>query len=98
MTEIKVNTENMRTTAKAFQDKIEEWKGLVNQLWSLTEELNGMWEGDANISFNELVDADRPRFERLAGVMETYRQAIETAAAQYENGEAEVKRIVSSRA
>ena len=77
MTEIKVNTENMRTTANAFQDKIDEWKGLVNQLWSLTEELNGMWEGDANISFNEMVDADRPRFDRLAGMMETYRQAIE---------------------
>lgn len=72
MTEIKVNTENMRTTANAFQDKIDEWKGLVNQLWSLTEELNGMWEGDANISFNEMVDADRPRFDRLAGMMETY--------------------------
>ena len=67
MTEIKVNTENMRTTANAFQDKIDEWKGLVNQLWSLTEELNGMWEGDANISFNEMVDADPPRFVRLAG-------------------------------
>ena len=55
----------------------------MNQLWSLTEELNGMWEGDANISFNEMVDADRPRFDRLAGMMETYRQAIENAAAQY---------------
>ena len=31
MTEIKVNTENMRTTANAFQDKIDEWKGLVTQ-------------------------------------------------------------------
>jgi len=70
----------------------------VNQLWSLTEELNGMWEGDANISFNEMVDADRPRFDRLAGMMETYRQAIEKAAAQYEDGEAEVKGIVSARA
>ena len=98
MTEIKVNTENMRTTANAFQDKIDEWKGLVNQLWSLTEELNGMWEGDANISFNEMVDAVRPRFDRLAGMMETYRQAIENAAAQYEDGEAEVKGIVSARA
>lgn len=57
-----------------------------------------MWEGDANISFNEMVDADRPRFDRLAGMMETYRQAIENAAAQYEDGEAEVKGIVSARA
>ena len=78
MTEIKVNTENMRTTANAFQDKIDEWKGLVNQLWSLTEELNGMWEGDANISFNEMVDADRPRFDRLAGMMETYPHNMKT--------------------
>lgn len=30
-------------------------------------------------------------------MMETYRQAIENAAAQYEDGEAEVKGIVSAR-
>ena len=98
MREIKVNTENMKATAKAFRDKIDEWNGLVDQLWTLTGELNGMWEGDANVSFNEMVDADRPRFERLVGMMETYQQAIESAATQYEDGEAEVKNIVSARA
>lgn len=34
-------------------------EGACEPTLSLTEELNGMWEGDANISFNEMVDADR---------------------------------------
>ena len=98
MTEIKVNTENMRTTANAFQDKIDEWKGLVNQLWSLTEELNGMWEGDANAAFESLIESEKPKFEELSRMMLTYKEAIDKAAQKYESMEGDVGRIVSTRA
>lgn len=98
MAEIRVNTENMRTAANYFQDKITDWKELVQQLWTLTQELDGMWDGDANEAFNDMISSDRPRFDQLASMMETYKQAIETAAARYDSGEAEVKGIVSTRA
>ena len=95
--EIRVNTDNMRSTATVFQEKINDWNSLVQQLWSLMEELDAMWDGDANEAFNSLVTEDKPKFERLAQMMETYKTAIDTAASKYDSGEAEVKNIVSTR-
>lgn len=95
--EIRVNTDNMRSTATVFQEKINDWNSLVQQLWSLMEELDAMWDGDANEVFNALVTEDKPKFERLAQMMETYKTAIDTAASKYDSGEAEVKNIVSTR-
>ena len=95
--EIRVNTDNMRSTATVFQEKINDWNSLVQQLWSLMEELDAMWDGDANEAFNALVTEDKPKFERLAQMMETYKTAIDTAASKYGSGEAEVKNIVSTR-
>ena len=95
--EIRVNTDNMRSTATVFQEKINDWNSLVQQLWSLMEELDAMWDGDANEAFNALVTEDKPKFERLAQMMETYKTALDTAASKYDSGEAEVKNIVSTR-
>lgn len=95
--EIRVYTDNMRSTATVFQEKINDWNSLVQQLWSLMEELDAMWDGDANEAFNALVTEDKPKFERLAQMMETYKTAIDTAASKYDSGEAEVKNIVSTR-
>ena len=95
--EIRVNTDNMRSTATVFQEKINDWNSLVQQLWSLMEELDAMWDGDANEAFNALVTEDKPKFERLAQMRETYKTAIDTAASKYDSGEAEVKNIVSTR-
>ena len=95
--EIRVNTDNMRSTATVFQEKINDWNSLVQQLWSLMEELDAMWDVDANEAFNALVTEDKPKFERLAQMMETYKTAIDTAASKYDSGEAEVKNIVSTR-
>ena len=95
--EIRVNTDNMRSTATVFQEKINDWNSLVQQLWSLMEELDAMWDGDANEAFNALVTENKPKFERLAQMMETYKTAIDTAASKYDSGEAEVKNIVSTR-
>lgn len=95
--EIRVNTDNMRSTATVFQEKINDWNSLVQQLWSLMEELDAMWDGDANEAFNAMVTEDKPKFERLAQMMETYKTAIDTAASKYDSGEAEVKNIVSTR-
>lgn len=95
--EIRVNTDNMRSTATVFQEKINDWNSLAQQLWSLMEELDAMWDGDANEAFNALVTEDKPKFERLAQMMETYKTAIDTAASKYDSGEAEVKNIVSTR-
>lgn len=98
MAEIKVTTEGMRSAANDFTTKMGEWEGLVNQIWSLLGELDAMWDGDANEAFNALVTDDKPKFERLYAMMETYRDAITAAAQKYEDGEAEIANIVRTRA
>ena len=95
--EIRVNTDNMRSTATVFQEKINDWNSLVQQLWSLMEELDAMWDGDANTAFNTLIAEDKPKFTQLERMMEEYKNAITTAAGKYEAAEGEVKGIVTTR-
>lgn len=98
MAEIKVTTEGMRNAASEFNAKMGEWEGMVNQIWSLLADLDAMWDGDANDAFNALIDEDKPKFEKLYMMMETYKDAIATAAQKYEEGEEEIKTIVTTRA
>lgn len=98
MAEIKVTTEGMRSAAFEFSAKMHEMESSVNQIWSLLAELDAMWDGDANEAFNALIEEDKPKFERLYEMMETYKNAITTAAQKYEEGETEIKNIVTTRA
>ena len=97
MAEIKVSTEGMRTAANDFAGKAGEWKSYVEQIWSLLRDLDAMWDGDANEAFNALVAEDKPKFDRLQQMMETYKDAINQAAQRYDEGENEVKVIVTKR-
>ena len=95
--EIRVNTDNMRSTATVFQEKINDWNSLVQQLWSLMEELDAMWDGDANDTFNAMIEEDKPKFTRLEEMMNLYKDAITKAAGKYEEAEGEVSQIVKTR-
>ena len=97
MAKMVVDTEAMRRTAGEFEQEIGYWHDLVDQIWRAMTDLDAMWDGDANEAFNALVTEDKPKFERLAQMMETYKTAIDTAASKYDSGEAEVKNIVSTR-
>ena len=97
MAEIKVTTEGMRNAANDFAAKMGEWEGLVNMIWIALAELDAMWDGDANESFNALIAEDKPKFEKLYAMMEVYKDAITVAAQKYEDGEIEIKNIVSTR-
>ncbi len=97
MAEIRVTTDGMRNAADEFATKMEDWESQVNQIWAYLGELDIMWDGDANEAFNALITEDKPKFYRLYEMMQTYKNAIVTAAQKYDDGEAEVKTIVSNR-
>ncbi len=98
MAEIKVSTEGMKGVVTEFNRKISDWNNMVDNIWSLLRELDSMWDGDANEAFNALIAEDKPKFTSLSSMMETYKNAITTAAEKYENGEKEIKDIVTARA
>jgi len=97
MAKIELSTEMMRQAATDFAGKIGDWSSMKDEIWALLGELDAMWDGDANEAFNALIAEDEPKFARLLEMMETYKEAINTAAQKYDDGESEVKTIVTRR-
>ena len=83
---INVKPEEMNTVASNIENKISEW-----------QEMDAMWDGTANDSFNQNFQGDLQKFNALTNLMQEYVVAIKTAANNYISGEEEVKSIVTRK-
>ncbi len=97
MAAIQVTPELMRSTAKNVDSKIVEWNAAVSKIYNLANQMDAMWDGLGNDSFNIVLNNDRPKFDSLNIVMSDYSKAIVTAANLYDSGEQEVKNIVTRK-
>lgn len=97
MAQMTVTPETMATIAGDIDNKIVEWNEAVQKIYKLKEEMDAMWDGTANDTFNNMFAEDAPKFNNLAELMQEYASAIRTAANKYIQGEEEVKNIVSKR-
>ncbi|MGN0692574.1 MAG: WXG100 family type VII secretion target [Oscillospiraceae bacterium] len=91
-----VNPDEMNTQAQALDQIIGDWEDSVREITSLKQELDGMWDGLANDSFNERWENDLNKYNSLSLVMEDYRRAVVDAAKKYEQYEQEIKGIVEN--
>ena len=81
MAEIKrVIPEEMMSKAQSISTKIEEWNQKVNNIYKLQAELDGMWDGNANDTFNAQWNEDRTKYNTLTQVMQEYCHAVVKAA------------------
>ena len=94
MAQTKVTPETMNTLATGIEGKIDDWSTAVTTIYQLIAEMDAMWDGDANDAFNQRMQDNRQKFNRLAQVMSEYVQAIKKAASNYASGEAVVSQIV----
>lgn len=95
MAEIKrVIPEEMVSKAQSISTKIEEWNQKVNNIYKLQAELDGMWDGNANDTFNAQWNEDRTKYNTLTQVMQEYCQAVVKAAQLYAEREQEVVNII----
>lgn len=95
MAEIKrVIPEEMMSKAQSISTKIEEWNQKVNNIYKLQAELDGMWDGNANDTFNAQWNEDRTKYNTLTQVMQEYCQAVVKAAQLYAAREQEVVNII----
>ena len=94
MAQTKVTPETMNTLATGIEGKMDDWSTAVTTIYQLIAEMDAMWDGDANDAFNQRMQDNRQKFNRLAQVMSEYVQAIKKAASNYASGEAEVSQIV----
>ena len=97
MAQTLVTPEVMISLATNIEAKIEDWNTAVNKIYQLQAEMDAMWDGDANDSFNALFEADKVKFNQLSSVMQEYASAIKQAANNYIQGEQEVNTIVQRR-
>lgn len=97
MAAIQVTPELMRSTAKNVDSKIVEWNAAVSKIYNLASQMDAMWDGLGNDSFNVVFNNDRPKFDSLNILMSDYSKAIVTAANLYDTGEQEVKNIVTRK-
>lgn len=94
---INVKPEEMNTVASNIENKISEWQAAVQKLYTLQQEMDAMWDGTANDSFNQNFQGDLQKFNALTNLMQEYVVAIKTAANNYISGEGEVKSIVTRK-
>lgn len=95
MAEIKrVIPEEMMSKAQNINAKIEEWNQKVNNIYRLQAELDGMWDGNANDTFNAQWNEDRTKYNNLTQVMQEYCRAINNAAQLYSEREQEIVNII----
>ena len=97
MGKMTVTPQTMNTIANDIENKINDWTDAVQKIYKLKDEMDAMWDGTANDTFNNMFAEDAPKFNNLAKLMQEYSTAIKTAANQYIQGEEEVKGIVSKR-
>ena len=97
MSTIRVTPELMRSTAQSVHARSDEWRTAVTRIYALAQEMNAMWDGLGNESFNIVFNGDRPNFDNLSALMTEYYNAIMRAAQVYDAGEQEVRNIVTRR-
>ena len=97
MGKMTVTPQTMNTIANDIENKINDWTDAVQKIYKLKDEMDAMWDGTANDTFNNMFAEDAPKVNNLAKLMQEYSTAIKTAANKYIQGEEEVKGIVSKR-
>lgn len=95
MSEIrKVDLEEMSNQAKTLDTLAGKWNLAVGDITKLKQELDDMWDGLANSSFNMRWENDLNKYNSLLTVIENYRNAIADAVSKYSAGENEIASIV----
>ena len=89
--EIKTSTTQMRADSQEIRDLATQYNTLQKNVFDSGRKLDAMWEGDANERFTQRMAADEPRFDELFAVINSYCQAADDSAGDYDRTEAKVQ-------
>jgi len=91
-----VNTTGMRTVAGDIEQMANDYTQQVTALYSVGQELDALWEGDANAAFMAQLGQDQPRFEALNTVVKQYVETLRSNADSYDRAEEEAVQTLKS--
>lgn len=93
---IQINTGSLGNTINEMNRHIEELKGYMNQVYQEIQELDGMWDGEANLAFNHQFMTDHQAFLEMCDDLKAYTESLECAKNEYNKCENNVAEIVRS--
>lgn len=83
MSKYQVNTQEMNNTIGVLAENNNEFRSRVQELVSLQQELASMWQGDANVAFNNAFTTDQGKWESFATLVDQYIEALRTIMQVY---------------
>lgn len=92
---IQVTPSEMDEIARRVKSLSQDWNQVEGAIIGLVEQMNAMWDGDANTVFADFFRSERPKFQQLLSLMDTFHTAILRAADEYRVGEDRVRSVVS---
>lgn len=97
MAEIKVTSQQLRTTAEQLRGLNGQFKSQVENVDAQEKTLISKWEGDARDAFNNAYNNDKVQWDNFYNLIEQYCVTLENIAAEYDNKEAINQGIASTR-
>jgi WXG100 family type VII secretion target len=97
MAATRVSTQELRGAASSVEQLAVDYMRQVQSLYQTGQELDQMWDGDANDSFKAQLGQDQPRFEALNTVVGQYVQALRDSADTYDKSEMEAVQTLTTK-
>ena len=94
MGSIRVSPDQMDAAAQRLEGQMTDWETQVNNIKNCVTQLDSMWEGLGNQSFNSIWTENVQQFNNLRQVMTQYQTAIRAAANKFRQADAQVAGIV----
>lgn len=92
-----IRTEEINSTAKKLDQKIQEWDTAVKAIYTVYENLNSMFEGEAKASFAARMANDKPKYTELNKILQEYANALPKAVDTYVIADNEAAKAINGR-
>jgi len=89
MAQTRVTTQQLRGVAERVEGLAGQYANQVTALYNSGKELDSMWDGDANQTFNTKLGNDQPRFQAMSDMLKRYVQTLRDNADDYDRAEAQ---------
>lgn len=84
---IQVTAATLRSQAETLKQYNTQFKNTVSELESTEEQLNSMWDGEANTAFHNAFNNDKTQMNNFYNAIEMYVNALLNIAAKYQHAE-----------
>jgi len=91
-----VLTGSLMDIAAGLDDLIGRYRQSINRVYTIGQELDSMWEGNASSKFTAQMSSDRERFDAIAKLLESYASVLRHSASVYLRAESDVLAVLST--